>query len=164
MKFQMKYGSHLPILIKIISMTGGDVLELGTGLYSTPVLHWICVPNRRHLWSYESKQSYYDLAKQYEDEFHRVILVTNWDDIDIERSWEVAFIDHEPAIRRKEDVRRLANFAKYIIIHDSDWRNEKHTHYKEIFPLFLYRHNYTFTRPHTTVLSNFVDLGKLQLC
>lgn len=163
MKFDMKYGNHIPVLVKVLPKTSGNVLEMGTGLYSTPLLHWMCVPNNRYLVSMERKPRFFDMVKQYEHEFHQIVLVENWENADIEKPWDVVFVDHEPGGRRKEDIKRLANWVNYLIIHDSDWRGDKIYHYKEIFPLFKYRWNFTFSRPWTSVLSNFVDVEK-ELC
>lgn len=161
MLYKMQFGSHIPVLLKCLSLTSGDVLELGTGIFSTPLLHWLCSPNRRRLFSYENDAKYLDLYDlcSYEDEYHQIILVDDWDKIDLAQPWDVAFIDHKPAERRRVDLLRLANYAKYIIVHDSGWREEKHYHYKDIFPVFKYRYDYTAYRPNTTVLSNLVDLS-----
>ena len=43
MKIFAGWGSHLPVLIHLMNHTTGDVLELGTGLYSTPYLHHACL-------------------------------------------------------------------------------------------------------------------------
>lgn len=159
MKLKPAYSSHLPVLIKILSITTGDVVELGAGIYSTPVLHWMCSPKKRKLVSYDNSEKCLSLfnLRAFEDEFHKVVLVDNWDDVELEKQqWDVAFIDHSPE-RRAIEVARLAYLARYIIIHDSDWRNERHYHYKKIYGMFKYRYDYTI-RPWTTVLSNFVDL------
>lgn len=159
-KLHAHYASHLPVLMKVVSITTGDVLELGTGIYSTPILNAMCCPHKRHVVSYDNDQGYLDKLgiSSFAGEYHKVILVDDWDKIEIERPWDVAFIDHGPADRRKIETRRLANFARYVIVHDSDGRNEKHYDYKSVYPLFQYRYDYVAVRPHTTVLSNFVDL------
>lgn len=158
---RMHYGSYLPVLVKCLSLTTGDVLELGTGIFSTPILHWICSAQKRNLVSYENDGKYFDLfnIKSYENEFHQIHLIDDWDSIEIEKEWDVVFVDHKPAERRKIDILRVANFADFIVIHDTCWRDDKHYHYKEIFPLFKYRYDYNDYRPHTTVLSNLVDLN-----
>ena len=57
---------------------------------------------------------------------------------------------------------RLAQYARFILIHDSGERTDKlHYHYKDIYPLFKYRYAFEKVRPHTTVLSNFVDLAEM---
>lgn len=159
----LHYSTHLPLLIEVVTHTRGDVLEMGTGIFSTPVLHWLCSPNKRSLVSYESDPHYYETFKQFEDEYHRVIHIPDWDAAEIEQPWDVAFIDHSPMARRKVDVARLANHARYIVIHDSDWRSEKYYQWKEIYPLFsaVYEHKKTI-KPRASVLSNFDDLGWLK--
>jgi len=67
-------------------------------------------------------------------------------------------IDQTPDSSRREEARRLANLAKYIIIHDSNGRQEKVYHYSEIYPLFKYRTIWDKDSRHATVLSNLVDL------
>lgn len=155
------FSSHLPLLIKIVTQTTGDVLECGTGFFSTPVLHWLCVPDKRKLVSYESDKHFYKIAKQYSNEFHAVNYVENWDNIEIEKPWDVAFIDHE-ADRRCIEARRVANYAQFVIIHDTCGRDEWCYHYKELFS--FYKYNYQFLiRPRTRLLSNFVDVNELGL-
>ena len=155
------YSSHLPLLIRMVTQTFGDILECGTGIFSTPVLHWLCAPNKRTLVSYESNKEYYDVATQYIRDFHTVNYVEDWDKIDIEKPWDVAFIDHESE-RRRIEAQRVADYAKFVIIHDTDGIGEKHYHYNEILP--LYKYNYQFLiRPRTRVLSNFVDVNKIGL-
>src|SRR3990170_1708216 len=154
----VNYGSHLPVLIRVMSITSGDALEMGMGYSSTPVMHWMCATTKRRLVSYENDQKHFDLWRQYEQDFHQVIFTGDWDTADIERPWDVAFIDHHPGERRKEDARRVAQYAKYVILHDSDGRDDRKFHYSEIYPLFRWRYSYDLYRPQTIVLSNFVDL------
>lgn len=168
-KLVPKYSSYLAPLVKALEKVEGDVLELGTGPYSTVFLHWMCIEQDRSLVSYENDKEYYDLAKRCEDlgredGSHSVFFVEDWDDAEIEvplhHPWGIVLVDHAPAGRRKEEVRKLANRAQCIIIHDSSWKSEKHYHYKEIYPLFKYRYDYKKVKPQTTVLSNFIDVAK----
>ena len=169
MKLVPKYSSYLAPLVKALEKVKGDVLELGTGPYSTVFLHWMCIEQNRSLVSYENNKEYYDLAKRCEtvgsispagDVPHSVFFVENWDDARIEQPWGIVLVDHVPAGRRREEVKRLANLAQCILIHDSSWKSERHYHYKEIYPLFKYRYDYKKVKPYTTVLSNFIDVAK----
>jgi hypothetical protein len=157
--YDKNWGSHLPLLIKIITQTKGDVLEMGMGLYSTPFLHWACFPNRKII-SYENDLKCWEMNKQYNDGLHSASYIEDWDKADIEKPWDVVFVDHAPSSRRITDIKRLANYANYIIIHDTQ-RNYKFCNYKKIWPLFKYRYDYTKAIPWTSVVSNFVDLSKL---
>lgn len=155
MDFSLDYGSHLPLLIKLVSMTDGPILELGGGLYSTPFLHWACFASKRELVTYDSIPKYFNMIEQYNSDFHKVILVDDWDSVPLERQWSMAFVDHWPLKRRKHDIARLANFAKYIVVHDTEISKKRHYNYEEIYPLFKYIYKYRGVKPHTSVLSNF---------
>lgn len=130
------------------------------GLYSTCVMHWMCSPYKRNLFSFDNNEKYLDMynLRSYEDDYHKIIVTEDWDNAEIEIPWDVVLIDHSPRERRKVDVARIADYAQYVIIHDTGWQNEKHYQYSEIYPLFKYRYDYSVVWPTTTVLSNFVDL------
>jgi hypothetical protein len=160
-------GSHLPILMKIMSMTDGPVLELGMGLFSTPFLHWACYDAKRKLTSYENKQHFYELFDFYDRRedvndysYHEINLVENWDDVVFSGQYSIALIDHNPGPRRKDEIRRLANSVDYMIVHDANGRHDKYYKFTEIYPLFKYRKDIT-VYPQTTILSNFKDLSEL---
>lgn len=163
MKISIWGGTHLPVLMKLVSITDGPILELGGGLYSTPFLHWACFANKRELITYENAPEYFNMVRKYNCDFHKVILIDDWDKMPIDRYWDIAFIDHAPAERRKKDVIRLANFAKFVIIHDTEENQEHVYNLGEIYPLFKYRYHYKDINPHTSVLSNFVDVRKLEI-
>lgn len=167
MEVSMKYGSHLPVMSKLLALTSGPVLEFGMGLMSTPFLHWLTSPFGRALVSYENDPAYYREFVQFQDVYHQICLVTGWDEAEIEQPWDIVLVDHAPAERRTTDIRRLAGWAKYLVIHDSYWKMDKHYHYKEIYPLFRWRYDYKpypdRYMPMTTVLSNFIDLGDFRV-
>ena len=162
MKIHAKYCSYIPALMTAFQMTDGAVLELGAGPSSTFFLHWLCLEYERELVTYENNKNYYKLVEHCNSGLHSVILVEDWDDADIERAWGVALVDHAPAIRRKDDIKRLAHHAYSIVIHDTQGRANKHYHYNEIFPLFKYRKGYPKLLPQTMILSNFTDVSKWQ--
>lgn len=156
------YGTHLPCLIKAMSKTTGDVLELGMGVFSTPYLHYQCILSNRKLVSYENFRNWmqFFIDYHYECSNHEINFVENYADAKIDRPWDVVLIDLTPDSERVVAVKRLANLAKYIIIHDSNEndRYERTYHYSEIYPLFKYKTVWDKDRNHATVLSNFVDL------
>jgi hypothetical protein len=55
-------------------------------------------------------------------------------------------------------VRRLADRAKYIVIHDSGPKFDKQYGYDKIYPLFRYKTVWDRDTNQATVLSNFFDL------
>ena len=145
--------------MKLVSITDGPILEMGTGIYSTPFLHWACFPTKRKLTSLESSARFMQRLVNCQNDYHDVIYTSNWDAADIEKSWDIVLIDHAPDSRRRIDVKRVANYAKYVVIHDSDILNTKNYHYEKIYSLFKYRFDYRDATPNTSILSNFIDLS-----
>ncbi len=160
MQVSADYGTHLPCLIKAISKTTGDVLEMGMGLFSTPFLHYACTISQRNLVSYETDKGWakWFIKYHYANQYHKIIGLDSYDDAEIEKEWDVALIDNSPDFRRVIEVRRLANLTKYIIIHDSKGRYEKQYHFSEIYPLFKYKTDWVQESRGATVLSNLVNL------
>lgn len=154
------YGTHLAPLIVAINKTKGPILELGTGFFSTPFLHYTATLGKRKLESYDNVNSWIKFFKvyEYQNEYHKLISVKDWDKIDIERPWDVVLVDHSPDERRIIEVKRLASYAKYLIIHDSNGRFDVVYHYTRVYPLFKYKTDWTQEDRHSTVLSNFIDL------
>ena len=136
MNVSLKYGTHLPCLIQAFGKTTGDILELGAGVFSTPYLHYACTLSKRKLVSYENFQEWYDFLKTYENEYHEVNFVEKFADAPIDKPWDIVLIDQTPDSSRSEEIRRLANLVKYIVIHDANPSNDKVTKYSTIYPLF----------------------------
>lgn len=156
-----EYGSHLPVLIKLVSITDGPILEFGLGMFSTPFLHWSCHQTKRSLVSYDNSKEFCEDYKNFNSDFHKIVFVDDWDKIDLSGHYSVVLIDHAPSRRRKEEVRRLANSADYIVIHDSQREVDRHYRYSHIYSLFKYVKEYNYAKPHVTILSNFKDLTNL---
>jgi len=162
------YATHLGALIACMNKTNGDVLELGMGLFSTPYLHYACTGQKRNLLSLENDKGWARHFKGsefihflYENEYHKIDVIESYETYPIEKQWDVVLIDQTPDYSRKETAKRLANLAKYIIIHDSNEKYEKVYHYSEIYPLFKYKRIWDKDDRHATVLSNFVELEDL---
>jgi hypothetical protein len=156
----LRYATHLPCLMKAMEKTTGDVLELGTGIFSTPYLHYQCILSGRKLVSYENFKLWYEFLMKYgyEKDGHEIHFVEKYSDAPIEKPWDVVLIDQTPDSSRAEEIKRIANLAKFVIIHDSNGRYNKIYHYDTIYPLFKYRTIWDKDGNHASVLSNFVDL------
>ncbi len=152
--YEKSWCSHLPLLIKVMNASEGPVLELGAGLFSTPVLLWMTFDQDRHFETYDNDADWVKQLQKFD-----VQHVADWDDIPVDRHWGVVFIDHAPPERRHIDVARFANSADYIVIHDSQRHLDQYFHYKDIYHLFKYKYKYGKVKPHTTVLSNFKELN-----
>jgi hypothetical protein len=147
--------------MEVMKRTTGDVLELGPGVFSTPVLHWLCKIQDRYLLTIESDKKWSWFCKQYYDtEKHQHLNVDHWENAKwaISKPWDVALIDHSPSARRVEEIKLLKDLVKYIVIHDSNPEKDKEYHFSTIYPLFKFRYNFDEVEPNTVVLSNLVDL------
>lgn len=163
MKIYPEISSHMAVLVKALGTVGGDVLEIGTGLFSTPLLHWLCLDQDRKLVSYENSLKYYRFAKRFQSKTHEILYIKNWEGIEIDdKKWGVAFIDHDPMRRRKYEVIRLANNTELIVVHDTEPEEEVHYGYSHrrrgMYQHFKYIYHYTKAgNPRTSVVSNFMD-------
>jgi hypothetical protein len=151
----LRYGTHIPILIKVMELSSGPVLELGSGFNSTPFLFWLCQDQGRKFVSYDNDKKWIERVG------YPINFVDNWDKTDIDNThWSVALMDHRPGERRPIDAVRLKDKADFIILHDSEPELDKFYGYEKIYPLFKYRFDYTKFLPHTVVLSNLVNVRK----
>ena len=116
MNVSMAYGTHLPCLIKAFSKTTGDILEMGTGIFSTPYLHYACMLSNRLLVSYENYENWYKFLMKYnyENKNHQIHLVEKYSDAKTDREWDVVLIDQTPDSSRNEEAIRLKDKAKYM--------------------------------------------------
>lgn len=152
-------GTHLSFLIHAVENSEGPIAEIGAGFYSTPYLHYKAQQMGRELFTFENDKKFLSAFDRYKSDTHHIIPVDNWDDIDLEsKHWGVALIDHAPADRRIEEIRRLANNCDFIVIHDTEGRREHYYHYSETLKTFKNRKDFTRERPHTTVVSNLKDV------
>lgn len=159
-KFSLRYGTHLPCLIKAVEKTNGDILELGIGLFSTPYLHYKCILDGRKLVSYENYKSWFDIFTRrygYNYGTHELYFVEKYADVPL-KDYDIVFIDQTPDWSRHEEAIRFANNAKYVIIHDSGPKFDKMYQYDKVYPHFKYRTDWEGDTNRATVLSNFVDL------
>lgn len=152
------WTTHMGILVKVLFTSDGDVVELGAGPNSTPLLHWVCKDMNRRLISYENNPEYYDYARQFRSGLHRIVFVKNWDEVDAATRSGVVFIDHAPSPRRAVDAVRFKDSADYIVMHDT----EAEKYYREAWPHFKYIYTWKESRPWVSVVSNFKDLSRLE--
>lgn len=149
------YTTHQDVLKLAVANTTGDVLELGVGEGSTPLLHNIVLPPRQLL-SLENNRDWFLKYTGYTAAPHVVSFVENWDTFwAFDRDWGLAFVDHAPGERRAGDILRLRDKAKVIVIHDTE---AACYNYEPSLSLFAYRRDFKSLVPWTTVVSNIDPL------
>ena len=159
-----KFGSHLPILTRLVDMTDGPILELGMGIWSTPILDLMCKKTERGIASCDNDKKWFSENVKWKSNYHAVYFVDKdgWGTLPIfKRHWSVVLIDNRPAIMRRELAYALRGNADFILLHDSEPEIDRFYRYSSIYKYFKYGYDYTKCLPNTTVLSNFKDLSFL---
>ena len=154
------YSTHNGMLVKTLFNSKGIVIELGGGMFSTPLLHWLCKMLDRELITYEQEPNYYSFERQFQSRQHRIRFVDNWDNIPIPKHCGMVFVDHHPPERRMIETLRFKDVADYIVIHDTE-RVSREYNRPEVFEQFKYRYDWKACKPWTSVVSNFKDLSFL---
>lgn len=163
-----QYGSHVPFLVRCAIRTKGPMLELGSGFYSTPVLHEIAQTMNRPLLTLDDSERW--LAHQNDlcvppHEFgvsedlrqhSRLLKPMNAD------RWGLVFVDSSPAETRGELVMMLKDIADIIVCHDTEDYHDYVHKYQAAFSTFPHRVDYTRVRPYTSAVSALHDLEFLR--
>jgi len=165
------YTTHIALLLKVLDTSKGDVVELGGGAFSTPLLHWYCKNKGRKLITYEDNYDYYLFEKQFQSRHHRIILVKSWDEVDVKTHRGLVFVDHGGraitntwyGYRRGMDAIRFKDSADYVVLHDTEPKGLKTYGYDTMFPHFKYRFDWIECVPYTSVVSNFNSLDKFSV-
>lgn len=114
------WGSHLVPLMACVCATRGAVLEVGTGNWSTPVLHTYCIAAGRKLVSVDEDRNWIDQYKRMQVCEHYVGSCEY--DVFLPEAasdkWSVVFLDHSPGQRRAADALLFRDCATYILVHD----------------------------------------------
>lgn len=154
------YTTHNAVLVKTLLNSEGLVIELGGGIFSTPLLHWLCKMQNRELITYEQEPNYYAFERQFQSRQHRIRFVDDWDKIPIPKHAGVVFVDHHPPKRRMIETLRFKDVADFIVVHDTE-RESREYNLPEVFAQFKYRHDWKDCKPWTSVFSNLKDLSFL---
>jgi len=162
--------SYYPLLFMALEATKGEIIEMGTGHGSTPLLHEYATLNKRRLFSYETEKDWISKFEDTANEYHEFTLLSReaWDVCsDLHSSPSVVFIDHAPGERRKEDVIRFKDQAEIIVIHDTEPTGAGNYQVRQHFPKFKYCVEVmsNVPNPHeagawATALSNTIDITK----
>ena len=113
------FGSHLPALMGCVANTDGRVLELGSGVFSTPMLHAAC--GGRELVTADSDPAWMQRFLYLQGPSHRFELVDDWAAFGrLDEPWDVAFVDQSPGHARTPSIERLRDQTRLIVVHDTN--------------------------------------------
>ena len=168
-----QFATHIPAITWAMDLTGGSILELGVGKYSTPLI--VLLANGRCVTSLEWDPEWYYKFMEEEDPKHVVTLMETYD---VEAlpigPFGVVFIDHEPPqyadkkgfryTKRMDAVEYYKDKAEVIIVHDTedDWFTQS-LRWRTLRDSFHYTIEHRYLFPWTTLLSDTIDLGSLHL-
>ena len=164
------YGTHPTPLLTAALSTTGDVLELGCGDFSTPMLDTVIskMPGRR-LFTAEGDMKWLQQFKNLESPWHIMKNVPafqmsaspkkplpKW----MKREWGLVFVDQAPGERRRRDIKRLRKLARVFVVHDTSQFVEHIYKLEDTLSSFKYRYTYPRYLRTTTIVSDHVDVRK----
>lgn len=157
------YATHLRALVGAVARTKGPVLELGAGVYSTPILHELCAGMGRLLWSIDHDVGWLSQFRGFESDTHRLVHVADeggsW--IDWSVPWDVVLVDHRPAWRRRDAIEECLvrdDGPTYVVAHDTEPAQRHLYDMDRVLSAFSYRRDFFDAMPWTTVVSNRVSI------
>lgn len=153
------FSSHSTLLTAAFMVTTGAVLELGSGLGSTPLLHGLCGSNYRELITIESDKTWFDKLSPYHRSWHKFRLVDSFVDLpEYKETWGLVFVDHGIPEQRGRSIESLLN-VPMIVIHDTCY--PQLYGYEYAFRKFKYKWVLSLYPPQTTVISNSLNVHKI---
>ena len=165
------YGSNsIPLALAALISPPGDFLELGMGLFSTPLLHKIAHQQKRHLYSVDTDLDWMNKFIIYNATLeHKMYHLKSKNDINkygLETNWSLVLVDHIYAELRPLNVIAFAQKAQIVVAHDTEKQNEYIYLYdkNKMTGNFKYVCKFTLFRAKkgeyisTTLMSNFIDL------
>lgn len=153
--------SYYPLLHLALEETKGTVLEFGMGYGSTPILHTYCEERGRKLFSFEEKHAWLNKFSELKSDDHIHTFITDWNTVDeTHKSVDVAFIDHAPGERRKEDIVKFKDKAKILVIHDTELAADYGYQMRQHWEKFKYVVEVKTEGAWATALSNHIDITK----
>lgn len=108
------WASHLPALFSCLLATGGAVLEVGAGDWSTPLLRKFCEVGDRFFQSFEEDPAWADRTVSV---YCPLPQMTETLRNCASEHWSVVFLDHNGHVRA-EHALLFVDSAEYIVIHD----------------------------------------------
>ena len=142
------YSTHIEALTIAALNTPGDILELGCGHYSTPILAAIA-KHRGDRFSIKSS------SEEWSTQFKRVadVEIVDWDTWVPEGNWGLVMLDNEQLTRdRILWLPKLQKICKTIVMHDAD-ASMSHPNYGEMISGFAGMELYAKHTPWTAIFT-----------
>lgn len=159
------YSSHLPLLVAAVASTTGTIVELGAGLYSTPILQALCGVQNRPLLTFDNDAAWLDRVRHPNGGHSGALVLDSWEDLaryGEALRCDVAFVDVAPADARAFCIDVMARWARIIVVHDIE-TEQRHNYpgVEEQLQRFAHRVEDRRRGPWTAAVSN-EPLGALR--
>lgn len=165
------YGGNLIPLVISTLITTGDMLELGVGSFSTPVMHKIATDFNRRIVSVDTDSKWMSKFLLYnQTRSHKIYLLDKEESLmkfGLDKEWSVVLVDHYYPRLRPLNVINFANLSKIVVVHDTD-KTREHTYlYEKSQMRSYYKYACKFSifdgpskrvYSSTTILSNYIDV------
>ena len=69
------FGTHQALLVAAIAQTGGPIIEIGGGWYSTPLINALATAQRRRAYTMETGEYVYNILQKFNSEIHSIRLM-----------------------------------------------------------------------------------------
>jgi len=156
------WSTHQEALVWAASRTTGSIVELGGGWYSTPILHGLCEPGRRELWTVEAEAEWLHAVKPWQRSWHHLVLDPGLNIPAQAGRPGMVFVDHDATPPgRSASIRQAAERgASIIVVHDTQpAAAHDYPGMAEVIDRFRYRRDWRYYPQWTTALSNKVSLN-----
>lgn len=141
------YATHLQPLVRAALAAEGDLLELGCGDYSTPLLAEIARHKGVDLFVVSSASEW---AARYAG-MARVSIVPTWERVSLPRAGMVLLDNEELTRDRIRHLPRLAALAPVVVVHDFE-ACAGHAHWEEMIRPFGRVEVFKRYQPGTAIL------------
>ncbi len=155
--------SHLPLLGAVIASLHepGNLLELGAGAYSTPLMHLMGKVTRRAVLTLDSDAEWIERLSSYRRPHHAVEYHPKpWTDERLGGPWALAFVDN--AAHERGPCLSALHHVPLIVVHDTEACHlDQYAGFREA--LGAYRYRFDLRLPEfpnqTSVLSDTLDVS-----
>lgn len=143
------------MLVKAVLNTGGAIVELGCGWYSTPILAQFAVCQRRHTLSCDNNKQWLAIFEHFANPLHKLVHIEDWNNLNA-FPCGLLFVDQAPGNFREHSINKFRQFADVMVLHDTE--NQIEYGYSNILGTFKYEHTDKTQPTWTTVVSNIIDV------
>jgi hypothetical protein len=171
---EYSYGSAaIPLTVSALLSTG-DILELGMGMYSTPLLHNLGAHSNRHVVSVETNLEWLQKFIIYNSTRTHKLYHLSKSELNLyglNKLWGLVLVDHGDAAARSLNVLNFSKLAMIVLIHDAEQSSEHMYNYvkNKLRDAYKYSCKYSpfsskekTSTTSTLILSNFINLDNLK--